>query len=72
MRSLTIHSTSDRLAVMRRERIRDDARFERYKAGRLMPDEAAIIRWVARDFGRALTPEEINLSLAQARAIGAI
>jgi hypothetical protein len=73
MRStMTMRSTSDRLAVMRRERIRSDARFERYKEGRLMPDERAIVRLVERSNGRPLTPQEIYLSLEQARALGVI
>jgi hypothetical protein len=37
---------------------------------RLTPDEQGIVDFVERCSGRPLTPQEINLSLEQARAIG--
>jgi hypothetical protein len=36
----------------------------------LSPEEREIIDWLERSRGRKLTPEEINLSLDQARLIG--
>jgi hypothetical protein len=34
---------------------------------RYTPDEQEILDWLTRDYGRELTPQEIRLSLAQAR-----
>jgi hypothetical protein len=37
---------------------------------KLNPEERRVIDWLERSRGRKLTPEEINLSLDQARLIG--
>jgi hypothetical protein len=39
---------------------------------RLSADEQRTIAFVERDKGRKLTPQEVNLSLEQARALGQI
>ena len=37
---------------------------------KLTPDEQAIISYLEKAYGRPLTPQEIHVSLEQARAVG--
>jgi hypothetical protein len=50
-------------------RFRPRPRFIRDLDTPLTADEQRIIAWVGRDFGRPLTPQEVWLSIEQARAI---
>ncbi len=59
-------------STTKRARFRAKPRFVREPCAPLTADERRIIDWIERDKSRKLTPQEINLSRGQARAIGSI